>query len=91
MIALLSAVSFGGALGEIRLLDSILTKRYVNFTAEIGPHGHGVPFFWEVVAGLVILCMYLAYYVVAVRQREAHQRIEAQQEVRKFQLPRLGR
>jgi len=91
VIALLSAVSFGGALGEIRLLRSILANRYTSFTSEIGPHGHGVPFFWEILAGLVVLGLYGAYYVFAIRQREAHHRIETQQEVRKFQLPRLGR
>ena len=91
VIALLSAVSFGGALGEIRQLWSILANRAVNYNAELGSPGHGVPFFWEILAGLVILALYLIYYLAAIRQREERHLLETQQEARKFQLPRLGR
>ena len=90
VIALLSAVTFGGALGEIRQLWSILANRAVSYNAELGSSGHGVPFFWEIVAGLVILALYLVYYLAAIRQREERHLLETQQEARKFQLPRLG-
>lgn len=90
VIALLSAVSFGGALGETRQLWSILANRAISYNAEFGAQGLGVPYFWEILAGGVVLALYLVYYLVAIRQRDAHHRREAQQEARKFQLPRLG-
>ncbi len=90
VIALLGGVSFGGGFGEVRQLWSIVANQPVSYSAEISVGGYGVPFFWEILAGLLIALLHLTYYLVAIRQRDARHLAEARQEARKFQLPRLG-
>ncbi len=90
VIALLGALSFGGAVGEIRQLWSIINNQPASYSAEIFIGGHGVPFVWEILFGLALLGAHTAFYALAIRRRNQRHLAEERQEASKFQLPRLG-
>ncbi|HEU0027243.1 MAG TPA: hypothetical protein VFQ25_09020 [Ktedonobacterales bacterium] len=76
VIALLSGLSAAGAVGEARLLDSLLSGVFAPYAAET-VFGLTVPFFWEILFGLLVIGAHLAYYLVVARRYQLRARAEA--------------
>ncbi|MEO7002100.1 MAG: hypothetical protein ABI068_09765 [Ktedonobacterales bacterium] len=90
VIALLGSLAVAGALGEARQVWSISTGTTVSYTLPLFGERVGIPFFWEILTGLLALLGHVVYYTLALRRRERRNREVARQDARRFQLPRLG-
>ncbi len=69
-IALLGSLGVAGALGEARQLASIINSFSAPYAHE-PVLGLSVPYFWEILAGLLMLAAHGAYYLVVARRRRA--------------------
>jgi hypothetical protein len=76
VIALLGAFCVAGAVGEMRLLDSILANVYAPYATE-SALGLTIPYFWEILVGLIALGAQIAYFVISMRYYRKQARAEA--------------
>ena len=76
VIALLSGLSMAGAVGEARLLDSLLSGVFAPYATE-SALGLTLPFFWEILLGLLVIGAHLAYYLLVARRYQLRARAEA--------------
>ncbi len=76
VIALLCAFCLAGAIGEMRLIDSFLTNVYAPYATE-SVFGLTIPYFWEILCGLLALGSQIAYFLIAARSHRLRARAEA--------------
>ncbi len=84
VIALLGGFCVAGAVGEMRLLDSILTNAYAPYATE-SALGLIIPYFWEILLGLITLGAQIAYYLITVRRYRSHARAEAAEQAARIE------
>jgi hypothetical protein len=89
VIALLSGLSVAGAVGEARLIDSILSGVLAPYATE-AVFGLVVPFFWEVLLGLLTIGAHVAYYLVVARRNRLRARADAAAQAARIEAA-LGR
>ena len=90
-ISLLSSLGVAGAIGEARQLASIVG----NFSA---PYAHepilglSIPYFWEILVGLLTLAAHGAYYLLVARRRRARTQRDATEQAERItrELAHLG-
>jgi len=76
VIALLSGLSVAGAIGEARLIDSMLFTVFAPYATETAL-GMTLPYFWEILAGLLILGAHIVYYLAVAQRYRLRARDEA--------------
>lgn len=84
VIALLGGFCVAGAVGEMRLLDSILTNVYAPYAAE-SVLKLTIPFFWEILIGLITLGAQIAYFLIAARRYQLRARAEAAEQTARIE------
>jgi hypothetical protein len=89
VIALLSGLSMAGAVGEARLLDSLLSGVFAPYATE-SALGLTIPFFWEILLGLLVIGAHLAYYLLVARRYQVRARAEAAAQAARIEAA-LGR
>jgi len=89
VIALLGSLAVAGMVGEARQVWSITANTSINYSLPLSG-GSGVPFFWEILVGLLALIGHVVYHALALRRRAKRNHAVARQDARRFQLPRLG-
>ena len=89
VIALLGGFCVAGAVGEIRLLDSILANLYAPYATE-SALGLTIPFFWETLLGLIALGAQLTYFLIAERRFRRRASAEAGEQVARIEAAFAG-
>ncbi|HEY7851248.1 MAG TPA: hypothetical protein VIC27_14355 [Ktedonobacterales bacterium] len=88
-IALLGGLCVAGAVGELRLLDSILASVYAPYATE-SILGLTAPFFWEILFGALTLGAQIAYFLIVARRYRLRARAEAEEQAARIEAA-LGR
>ncbi len=84
VIALLGGFCIAGAVGEMRLLDSILTNVYAPYATE-SVLELTIPFFWEIFIGLITLGAQIAYFLIAARRYRLRAQAEAAEQAARIE------
>lgn len=88
-IALLGGLCVAGAVGELRLLNSILASVYAPYATE-SVLGQAVPFFWEALFGVITLGAQISYFLIVARRYRLRARVEAEEQAARIEAA-LGR
>ncbi len=72
-IALLGGLAIAGTVGQARQLYSIASGQFVPYSPDLSVAGIPLPFFWEILGGVLALMAHLVYgYVVRARERREY-------------------
>lgn len=88
-IALLGGLSAGGAAGEIRLLDGFLANTFIPYATETFL-GAPIPYFWELLIGVLAIIAQIAYFLIVARQYRLRARAEVEERTARIEAT-LGR
>ncbi len=83
-IALLSSLCVGGAVGEARLFYGLVANFFIPYSHE-PLIGFSVPYFWEILAGLLALTAHGAYFRFVVLRRRAWAQRDANEQVERIE------